>query len=170
MRAIASVIWNASVVHSFDHGCITAMMNDDTKPMPFVLRVPFDGPTYKVGVWLGEDRTTKFTNLIKLAFLLKPDLVKLLQGLNAQNVADAVTGAQLDDQLPLCWPADVLYAKMTDLLFYAPHNSSLLYDCEYAFDPLPDGSPPSSNPFPGRPWISDPQRKAIASRRDVQGN
>jgi len=75
--------------------------------------------------------------------------------------------APLDDQLPLCWPADVLYAKMTDLLFYAPHNSSLLYDCEYAFDPLPEDSLPSSNPFPGRPWISDPQCKAIAARRDA---
>ena len=33
----------------------------------------------------------------------------------------------------LCWPTDLIYARMADLLFYRPHNVSLLIDCDYEF-------------------------------------
>ena len=36
--------------------------------------------------------------------------------------------------MPLCWPTDLVYARMADLLFYRPHNTTLLYTCEYEFE------------------------------------
>jgi hypothetical protein len=42
--------------------------------------------------------------------------------------------------LPLCWPTDLVYCKMADLLFYRPHNTSLLWDCDYPFLQPPDAA------------------------------
>jgi len=35
----------------------------------------------------------------------------------------------------LCWPNDIFSGRLADLLFYLPHNSSLLIDCNYDFNP-----------------------------------
>ena len=168
VHAIAAVIWNASVVHSVDHSCITTMMNDDTKPMPFVMRIPFDDTAYTVGSKLGASWTNRLAGYIWTAFKMIPP--SIIQNLHLEKLTElelqtALTQAPLGVDVPLCSPADVLYAKMTDSLFYAPHNSSLLYDCPYAFDPPADGSPAPSNPFPGRPWIDADQRRRIAGHR-----
>ena len=53
-----------------------------------------------------------------------------------------------------------LYSHMTDLLFYLPHNTSLLYDCPYAFDP------PGPAPYPYRPTLDPGQVQAVKAAHD----
>jgi len=178
-KVVAVVVWNASIAHSFDHGTLHALMTDPTKPMPFVIRVPLDGTFPTVETALQDDtrsdggaflKTLVMTVLAKVDPLLvkyvdqlPPDLKNLLQlplGQQADLVMLYLAGLRLDaDTLPLCSPADVLYSQMTDLLFYLPHNSSLLYDCKYAFDQ------PSAALY-GRPALNADQLKAIAEARD----
>jgi hypothetical protein len=35
--------------------------------------------------------------------------------------------------VPLAYPNDLMAGRMTDMLFYLPHNSSLLIECDYQF-------------------------------------
>jgi hypothetical protein len=73
------------------------------KPVPFILRVP-------------PPRTASHTQTDL------PDSVM-------KSVADFFHNGLA----PLCLPTDLIYARMADLLFYQPHNASLLIDCDYKF-------------------------------------
>ena len=148
-KVVTVVIWNASVVHSFDHGALHTLMNDPTKPMPFVMRVPYDDKFDTVGNTLGSAKPL-FEKMVAILFDVASDLLPLAAKIaGPQLTATTIEGANLTaSTTPLCGPADVLYAQLTDLLFYRPHNSSLLYDCHYAFDKPAPGSPIPPNPFP----------------------
>jgi hypothetical protein len=51
------------------------------------------------------------------------------------GLADSIkkTPIPTDKWWPLCWPTDVTYAQMADLLFFKPHNSTTLHDTTYPF-------------------------------------
>jgi len=135
-KALAMVIWNAAVVHSCDHAVLHTMMSNPTKPVPFILRVTPTESQTTLGAALGEGGKT----------ILNDVLVAMGVG----GLKKEIDGIPLPIRLaPLCQPTDVLWAQMTDLLFYRPHNASLLIDCEYAFTaPGAKSAPPK---WPNRP-------------------
>jgi hypothetical protein len=147
-NTVTSVIWNASAVHSLDHGALHTLMNDPTKPMPFVMRVPFDGGDMKMSDALAalgpHGDALKDKTLLPLSALLVQPLKFLTKAIAAkypllptQSPDDLLARFQNltipSTMVPLASPADVLFGKMADLLFFQPHNSTLLYDCDYAF-------------------------------------
>jgi len=73
------------------------------KPVPFILRVP---PPRSVS----HDQSHWPDGIMKSI---------------AESLQNGLT--------PLCLPTDLIYARMADLLFYQPHNASLLIDCDYKF-------------------------------------
>jgi hypothetical protein len=75
----------------------------DERPVPFILRVP-------------PPRTASHRSTDMLDKTMS-------------SIAEFLPGRLT----PLCWPADLIYARMADLLFYRPHNASLLIACDYAF-------------------------------------
>jgi hypothetical protein len=156
----ATVIWNAAIVHSSDHSTLHMMI--DNYAVPFILRVPPPASNAvvvqeKVKDLVDEKNLQYVTgaikgleNIVGKAIRQKVEEVigdrfgKLGQflGDEAVKVADAVMDSLTKDigeheltqgSIPLCWPTDLVYCKMADLLFYRPHNSSLLWDCDYAF-------------------------------------
>jgi len=166
---VATVIWNVSVVNSFDHGALHTMMNDakTPRPMPFVMRFPPGDATETVADLLAAlgKHEPEANALQPLSALLGPPLQFLVKAVQKNHPTLGLPSAdQLESTLastkipavflPLASPADVLFAKMADLLFIAPHNSSLLYDCTYAFRVGPD-------PFPDRFQLTDGQREAL---------
>jgi hypothetical protein len=111
---------------------------------------------------------------------------KLGLGDGINSVVDGVIKHMVDSfdshlvqhgSVPLCWPTDLVYCKMADLLFYRPHNSSLLYDCSYEFlqdeaqmTPAERALYESWRKELGRPVVSDAQRQAlVAARQAFQG-
>jgi hypothetical protein len=122
------IIMNAAVIHSADHGVLHKMMNDE--PVPFVLRVAPPKtkdeslPTEKL-----DDLIADLENKLELTDQQKKELGKYVKGLEAL-LGLAGGPAKLT---VLCWPSDLLYARMCDMLFYRPHNASLLIDCKYPF-------------------------------------
>jgi len=139
--AVAMVIWNDAVGHSADHSVLHKMMDDN--PMPFVLRVPppaskTDTLDESLKEYLGDTAFGYFKGGVGKIL----DVVGGLAGLSAdqerllKNLVDTkLDKAELSEgTLPLCWPTDLVYAKMADLMFYRPHNCSLLYDCVYEFE------------------------------------
>jgi hypothetical protein len=162
-NVIAMVIWNASVVHSYDHGALHTMMNDPTKPKPFVMRVPWASTFPTVGDYLDSIGRDPNTNRLKPGYTGSgKDLAKSLL-ISLGLPVDPLTNAKFNAQTyPLCSAADVLYAKMADLLFYAPHNSTILYDCAYAFE-----SNDVATQFAYRPaaQLTKTQRDAISAAR-----
>lgn len=153
-QTIAMVIWNASVVHSSDHSTLHTMVSDPATPVPFVLRVRPDRQRVTVGEALGPAGKRLLHDLLS---------AKLGNGLPEKLAEDALEHVTLPDALvPLCLPTDVLYAQMADLLFYRPHNASLLYDCHYAFlsgeKPKPD--------WAGRPRLTEKQTDELRGARE----
>jgi hypothetical protein len=139
-RVCAMVIWNAAVVHSSDHTTLHLMM--DCKPVPFVLRVP--PPTQRDAVIEETIESALGPNVAKylgagLAEVLKAwereGLKEKLEGWAVEKLLSDIGKIKLSHkEIPLCWPTDLMYARLADLLFYRPHNTTLLYDCEYAFE------------------------------------
>jgi hypothetical protein len=139
-RVCAMVIWNAAVVHSADHTTLHMMM--DQKPVPFVIRVPPPATRDQVveetvanalGAQL-QGYITKAMQAILEAWE-KGNPIKKLVGDVIEEGLDAIGNVRLPhDKMPLCWPTDLVYARMADLLFYRPHNTTLLYTCEYEFE------------------------------------
>ena len=148
-QVCATVIWNAAVVHSADHSTLHMMI--DRYPVPFILRVR-PPATNSVEVHetvkdvIGETNLKYVTGVIgglegMLTKVLERKLGEFAGGASAavvKGVIDALARDIGDHELvegsvPLCWPTDLVYCKMADLLFYRPHNSSLLWDCDYPF-------------------------------------
>ncbi|HVN42020.1 MAG TPA: hypothetical protein VMT50_04500 [Steroidobacteraceae bacterium] len=130
-RVCAMVIWNAGVVHCADHTTLHVMM--DRKPVPFVLRVPPPSTctqeiTETVEAALGPKLSSYLVNAITALLPSAAGGVvrSILEGIGEVHLSHA--------HIPLCWPTDLIYARMADLLFYRPHNTTLLYDCIYDFE------------------------------------
>jgi hypothetical protein len=131
---LAMVILNAAVVHSGDHSTLHKMVNE--RPVPFVLRAP---PPRSADAKLPiAGRTRAIVTQIKQAF---EEGIRDLAGETVEHFVDAVIeklASSVAERLTmLCWPTDLIYARMADLLFYRPHNVSLLIDCDYAFAKTP---------------------------------
>ncbi len=155
----ATIIWNAAIVHSSDHSTLHMMI--DNHPVPFILRVkPPTSETAKVEQTIGQaigpngikyltgavhgidTLLEKLLNdkLSDLPELVRPIVTKWADGL-LNHLADSLledleSRVLTEGSVPLCWPTDLIYCKMADLLFYRPHNSSLLFDCDYGFLPI----------------------------------
>jgi hypothetical protein len=139
------------VVHSTDHSTLHMMI--DKHPVPFILRVkpPASNSTeveQTIGDALDEQGRKYLEGALHgiealLTKMLEKDLGHLMGGIAAgalNGLADRLVKNLEDRELtegsvPLCWPTDLIYCKMADLLFYRPHNSSLLWDCDYGFLP-----------------------------------
>ena len=190
-QVCATIIWNAGIVHSTDH-CTLHMMIDK-HPVPFILRVrPPRGNAETVDETIGQAIGPKglqylggalhgLEGLLKKALLGKHPGV--LGGLLGSLGVDAVEGiakklvASLEDMeltegsVPLCWPTDLIYCKMADLLFYRPHSTSLLWDCEYAFLQTDAQKGPAQVALEqewraaGRPVLGDAARQALQTIR-----
>lgn len=177
-RVLAMIIWNDAVCHSGDHGALHKMMDDS--PVPFVLRVPPPASTAvkveeKLSDALGETGFKYLKEGIHQMFNLLEKSVRLPGFIS--NFIEQELDKHLDDMelkegtIPLCWPTDLVYAKMADLLFYRPHNCSLLYDCEYEFlvpeDKLPEARKKLEQGWKdlGRPLLSSVQKEALAAAR-----
>jgi len=137
-RTCAVIIWNAAIVHSSDHSTLHMMI--DRYPVPFILRVPPPKSNdVKVEMTIEQAVGEKGIGYLKGALTMlekvaiptayQPFVDRLLQPLLGM-----IGGLELTEgSVPLCWPTDLIYTKMADLLFYRPHNTSLLFDCPYAF-------------------------------------
>jgi hypothetical protein len=178
-RVCAMVIWNAAVVHSSDHTTLHLMM--DTKPVPFVLRVP--PPTKRDAV---VEETLESALGPTVAKYLTAGIGEILKAWESQGLKEKLEGMAVEKlledigqiklshrQIPLCWPTDLMYARMADLLFYRPHNTTLLYDCEYAFER--DASTDEEKALQalwiaaGRPVLTDAQKTRLRGlRRSLQ--
>jgi hypothetical protein len=159
-RVCAMIIWNAAVVHSSDHTTLHKMMNE--KPVPFVIRVmpPLDRDDpgkADLAAALGTDGREHLADLFH-GFIDKVEqqgLTTALVGHAVEGLADLIGGLKArGGTIPLCHPTDLMYARMADLLFYRPHNTTLLYDCPYAFEQDPDPQDEKAwqewrRPFPG---------------------
>jgi hypothetical protein len=131
---VTAVILNAAVIHSADHTTLHAMV--DEVPVPFVLRVP---PPRSASATLPiSARLKAFAAPVKLA---AESVVRKVLGDGAEQALEGIenhVGSALAEHMTmLCWPTDLIYARMADLLFYRPHNASLLIDCDYAFKDSP---------------------------------
>ncbi|HYC00225.1 MAG TPA: hypothetical protein VEC57_13905 [Candidatus Limnocylindrales bacterium] len=128
-ETVAMIIHNASVVHSADHAALHAMM--EKHPVPFVLRVkpPEHGDQLR-------EREQEEGLADACARLLR--FVDRFDG--SSGVAQAISAVLADDLTErlfpdrLCDIDDLTAARYADLLFYLPHNSSLLIDCAYRFN------------------------------------
>ena len=165
----AMIIWNASIVHSSDHSSLHVMI--DTKPVPFILRVrPPESNATKVEVTIAQALGEKgyaylhgfLKNVEKMLFPTdgweRNAFDRVLSGLGQLQVTEG--------SVPLCWPSDLVSTKMTDLMFYRPHGSSLLYDCAYAF--LKEPAPPPAAEQPAwrqGAYVGDAQRSELAALR-----
>lgn len=194
-QVCATIIWNAAIVHSADHATLHMMI--DKHPVPFILRInpPANNSATDpstVAQHVGDDAAHQ-ANMDKhkdyvagpirnLEGLIRQTLESKLPHLGGaiNSVVDGVINHMVDafdshlvkhGTVPLCWPTDLVYCKMADLLFYRPHNSSLLYDCSYEF--LQDDSqrtPAERELYEswrklGRPVVTDEQRKALVAAR-----
>jgi hypothetical protein len=132
---LAMVILNAAVVHSGDHATLHKMVNE--KPVPFILRVPPPrAPDAKLPI---AERTQAI--IAEIEQTIENGLRKAIGATLEELVAKAIdsVGSAVAERLTmLCWPTDLIYARMADLLFYRPHNVTLLIDCDYDF-PQPSG-------------------------------
>jgi hypothetical protein len=115
-NALSMIILNNAVIHSADHGTLHKMMI--TKPVPYILRIP---PPHDL----------KYTRPIIRAVA---DLPKILRDRIPSQYVQIVNFYLVSHSFTLlCYPTDLMSAGMTDLLFYLPHNCSLLIDCDYQF-------------------------------------
>ncbi len=161
-KVCAQVIWNAAVVHSADHSQLHMMI--DKYPVPFILRVKppssnsveveetvadalgEKGVKYLVGAMgqlegvLGKLVLKKLESVVGTTLfpLIEPKLKELVEELGEKGEHLLGDIPLKEGTVPLCWPTDFIYCKMADLLFYRPHNTTLLYDCDYQFLQTPD--------------------------------
>jgi len=170
-RVCAMVIWNAAVVHSSDHTTLHKMMNE--QPVPFVIRMmpPLDvddpGKADVAGA-LGTDGKEHLADLLHgfIDKVEKDGLSTALVGHAVEGLADLIGGLKArGGTIPLCHPTDLMYARMADLLFYRPHNTTLLYDCPYAFERDPDPADEKSWTEWGRPFPDARRRDALRAAR-----
>ena len=179
-RVCAMVIWNAAVVHSSDHTTLHLMM--DQKPVPFVIRVPPPANRDQVieetvSNALGAQLQGYITQAIQavLAAWEHGNPFKKIAGDLFEKGLDAVGDVKLPhDKMPLCWPTDLVYARMADLLFYRPHNTSLLYFCEYEFErtnlTAAERALEQEWRAAGRPVLTDEQKQKLRElRKAFQG-
>lgn len=180
-RTCAVIIWNAAIVHSSDH-CTLHMMIDKY-PVPFILRVrpPADNAaetSETIAEALGEKGMKYLTGAVSgLEDILKNAehhtwWKEALINFGADTLIDKIGAAELKEgTVPLCWPTDLVYTKMADLLFYRPHSSSLLYDCPYEFlvteDQLSKEMQELNKQWQeaGRPIVTEKQKKVLAKIR-----
>lgn len=162
-QVCAMIIWNAAVVHTADHSALHLMM--DTRPVPFIMRVQppgsnDPGATLTLGEAAGPTALSYVSSALQqLERFMPPVLASLWKEL-AQSLPSALAALPLaEGSVPLCWPSDLIYAKMADLLFYRPHGSSLLYDCVYPFLE-PDARDPQWREA-GRPVLDAAQRAQL---------
>jgi len=174
-RVCAMVIWNAAVVHCADHTTLHMMM--DKKPVPFVLRVPPpQSRTQVIEETLADALGPKLQGYISAALSnvlaaweKDSNLPKLLDGV-AKWIGKEIGGIKLShEHIPLCWPTDLIYARMADLLFYRPHNTTLMHDCAYEFEKstLSETEKQLEKEWrqAGRPVLTDEQKKTLSGIR-----
>jgi hypothetical protein len=152
----------------------------DDSPVPFVLRIPPPASTTakveeKLSEALGETGFNYLKEGVHQMFKLLDKSVSLPDFIS--NFIEKELEKHLDDMelkegtIPLCWPTDLVYAKMADLLFYRPHNCSLLYDCEYEFlipeDKKSDARRKLEQSWKelDRPMLSTIQKESLAAAR-----
>lgn len=174
-RVCAMVIWNAAVMHSSDHTSLHKMM--DEKPVPFVIRVkppvsPDESVEETVEDAFGPEGQKYLGNVFHalIGELEKKGVLGKLAGFLAGDAGELIGKIRLSGQrIPLCWPTDLMYARMADLLFYRPHNTTLLYDCEYAFEAAGESDTERAWRAAGRPVLDDRQRARLREiRRSFQ--
>ena len=158
----------------------------DDHPVPFVIRIPPPAHTNteveeKLSDALGPVGYKYLKEGIHGVFALLKKGIKLphfLEDFIEKHLEAHIDKMELKEgTIPLCWPTDLVYAKMADLLFYRPHNCSLLYDCEYEFL-LPEEEKPEDRKKleeswadMGRPLLTTPQKEALAAaRKQFQAN
>jgi hypothetical protein len=152
-QVCATLIWNAAIVHSSDHATLHMMI--DKHPVPFILRVNPPASNSAAGAVSVQDHVDANTRdqhqqyvggaIRGLESLIQKTLEQKFghllgdlasKGLDtiANDIVNAFDSHLVEHgSVPLCWPTDLVYCKMADLLFYRPHNTSLLYDCGYDF-------------------------------------
>jgi hypothetical protein len=176
----AVVIWNAAVVHSADHSTLHTMI--DRYPVPFILRVP-PPKSNDVTVELTIEQAIGEKGVEYLKGALRM-LEKVTVPPAYQPIVERVLGPLLgligelkltEGSVPLCWPTDLVYTKMADLLFYRPHNTTLLYDCAYEFlarspeQKSEEGAAAREREWreAGRPVVDDATRGTLSEVRRV---
>lgn len=126
---LALLIWNAAVVHTSDHATLHKMM--DERPVPFVLRTaPPASPDVPVTTEAVPKSVRTLLGHLSESLEDEGGILKRF-GDWLEEKTDSVTHSE--KLIPLGTPGDLTYAKMADLLFYLPHNTTLLYDCDYTF-------------------------------------
>lgn len=168
-RVCAMIIWNAAIVHTTDHSALHNMM--DTHPVPFIMRVPppkSNDPRalMTLGDAAGPTGIAYLAGLLhQLERLLPSGLPNMLKDL-IESLPNLVGSLPLvEGSVPLCWPGDLIYAKLADLLFYRPHSSSLLYDCAYPF--LAPNELDGQWKAAGRPVLDDAQRTQLKALCEI---
>lgn len=154
-RVLAYLIWNAAVVHTSDHASLHKMMND--RPVPFVLRTaPPEHPDRPITTEAVPKSVRTLLNHLNESLEDEGGMLKSFGEWLDQKEKDLTQSEKL---IPLGTPGDLTYAKMADLLFYLPHNTTLLYDCDYAFS-----SDDSSLVIEGqdRPLLDSSRQSALA--------
>jgi hypothetical protein len=172
-RVCAMIIWNAAVVHSADHTTLHKMMNE--KPVPFVIRVmpPLDRDDpgkADVAAALGTDGKEHLADLFHgfIDKVKEQGLSTALLGHAIEGLADLIGGLKArGGAIPLCHPTDLMYARMADLLFYRPHNTTLLYDCPYGFESDPDPQDEKAWQEWQRPFPDKDARDTLRAARKV---
>lgn len=128
-RVLAYLIWNAAIVHTSDHATLHKMMSDS--PVPFVLRTaPPEQPDVPVATEVVPKSVRTLLNHLSESLEDEGGVVARFGAWLEQKTGDVTHSEKL---IPLGTPGDLTYAKMADLLFYLPHNTTLFYDCDYAF-------------------------------------
>lgn len=192
-QTCATIIWNAAVVHSTDHSTLHMMI--DKSPVPFILRVrpprsKDDEVKETIAEALGEAGMKYLGGALHgLEGLLKKALAghhgggkiskfvekwegKAIDGLGGALIEHLEKTELTEGSVPLCWPTDLIYAKMADLMFYRPHSSSLLFDCAYEFLVRPEDKSSEQIEIEatwksaGRPVIGEETQRALAGIRE----
>ncbi|MCF7983650.1 MAG: hypothetical protein K9L70_04550 [Thiohalocapsa sp.] len=162
-RVLAYLVWNAAVVHTSDHATLHRMM--DQRPVPFVLRTPPpkdpDTPVRtEVGKVLPAGVGTALNHLLERLEGDTGPVEAFAEWLEREK--DGVVKSH--SLVELAGPADLTYAKMADLLFYLPHNTTLLYDCDYGFQADDSAMVPEGQ---HRPLLGAARKQALAAAIDA---
>jgi hypothetical protein len=156
-EVLAYLIWNAAVVHTSDHSTLHKMM--DERPVPFILRTapPTDATTpikTEIGKVLPSGVGEALDHLLEqLEGDTRP--IKAFAEWLEREKGGVVESHSL---VELALPTDLTYAKMADLLFYLPHNTTLLYDCDYSFQSDDSGMVPKRQ---HRPLLDEARKHAL---------
>ena len=125
-NALSMIILNAAVIHTADHGTTHQMFQ--MRPVPYILRTPApDSPNYTKPSGTVKDFLDKLHREGRMSDATYNSIMNTLNG----NLYGRTLLAM--SFVPLAYPGDLIAGRMTDLLFYLPHNTSLLIDCDYQF-------------------------------------